>query len=55
MMGIELISAENSGLYGVTAVYLVTISELMHWTLRQSLLVESLMLSAARIMKFKEF
>ena len=35
MMGIGLISNENSGLYGATVVYLVTIVSLSQWTLNQ--------------------
>ena len=53
MMGISLISAEDSGLYGVTAVYLITICEFMQWILRQIILVESLMVSAARILQLR--
>jgi len=55
LMGISQISAANSGLYGVTIVYLITISDVMQWILRQVILVESLMVSAERILKFDEF
>lgn len=54
MMGINLIDAEDAGLYGVTAVYLITISEFMQWILRQTILVESLMVSAARILQLRD-
>ena len=39
MMGIGLITTENSGLYGVSIVYLITISDVMQWILRQVILV----------------
>ena len=54
-MGIGLISPENSGLYGVTAVFLVTISDFMQWVLRQMILWNSLMASAQRILHFRDF
>jgi uncharacterized membrane protein len=55
LMGISQITAANSGLYGVTIVYLITISDVMQWILRQLILVESLMVSAERILQFDEF
>ena len=55
MMGIGLISAENRALFGVTAVYLITICDLIQWILRQIILVESLMVSAERILQFQHF
>ena len=39
MMGISMINAESKGLYGVTIVYLITISDVMQWILRQIILV----------------
>ena len=55
MMGISLISFEERGLYGVTAVYLITICDMTQWILRQVILVESLMVSAERVLQFQLF
>jgi ATP-binding cassette, subfamily C (CFTR/MRP), member 4 len=46
MMGIAQTNSTNAGLYGVTVVYLITISDVLQWILRQIILVESLMVSA---------
>ena len=55
MMGAALISVQDRGLYGVTAVYLITICDMMPWILRQIILVESLMVSAERVLQFQLF
>lgn len=48
MVGIYQSSTENSGLYGVTVIYLVSFSELFQWLLRQAITTESLMISYER-------
>ena len=53
VMGIAQISPEDGALYGVTVVFLITISEYLHWILRQIILVESLMVSAERILQIE--
>jgi Na+-translocating ferredoxin:NAD+ oxidoreductase RnfA subunit len=55
MIGIAQSNPSNSGLYGVTVVYLITISDVFQWIMRQMILVESLMVSAERILQFDHF
>ena len=43
------------GQFGVIILYLFFISQAVSWSLRQALLVESLMVSAQRILQFKYF
>jgi hypothetical protein len=47
-VGIHQSSIADSGLYGVTVIFLVQFSELLQWFLRQTITVESLMLSSER-------
>jgi ABC-type multidrug transport system fused ATPase/permease subunit len=47
-VGIQQTSSINSGLYAVTVIFLVQFSELLQWFLRQTIAVESLMLSSER-------
>ena len=47
-VGIQQSSSINSGLYGVTVIFLIQFSELLQWYLRQAITVESLMLSSER-------
>ena len=51
VIGITQLSSADVGLYGVTVVYLITISEYLSWILIQIILVESLMVSAERILE----
>ena len=39
IMGVTQINQENKGLYGITVVYLLTISEYLQWILRQMIVV----------------
>lgn len=48
MVGIYQSTTDNSGLYGVTVIYLVSFSELFQWLLRQAITTESLMISYER-------
>lgn len=47
-VGIQQSSSTNGGLYAVTVIFLVQFSELLQWFLRQTITVESLMLSSER-------
>jgi hypothetical protein len=44
-VGIQQSSSNNSGLYGVTVIFLIQFSENLQWILRQYITAESLMLS----------
>lgn len=55
LLGILFLKDESAHLYGITVVYLVTISDSFQWILRQIVLVESLMISAVRILQFENF
>ena len=48
-MGIANTTPENSGLFGVTIVYLTNLSAVFQWTLKQMIATEGLMVSAQRI------
>ena len=48
-LGVARTTPENSGLFGVTVVYLTTLSEVFQWTLRQIIATEGIMVSAQRI------
>ena len=50
LMGVAIINTQDKGLLGITIVYLVLISEFSHWILKQLLLIESLMVSAKRML-----
>ncbi len=48
MVGIYQSTTDNSGLYGVTVIYLISFSEVFQWLLRQAITTESLMISYER-------
>ena len=48
MVGIYQFTIDNSRLYGVTVVYLISFSELFQLLLRQAITMESLMISYER-------
>ena len=48
-LGVSQTNPENSGFYGATVLYLVSISELFQWTLKQIIATEGIMVSAKRM------
>ena len=48
-LGVSQTTPENSGLYGVTLLFLVSLSSLLEWTLKQIIATEGIMVSAKRI------
>jgi hypothetical protein len=54
-MGIVCIEAEDRSLYGVTVVYLVSITEFLYYIIEQIILVESLMVSGQRMLEIEKF
>ena len=54
-MGVEVLHHTNTGHYGVAIVYLIKISELLQWILRQTITTESYLVSAQRLLQFQKF
>ena len=55
ILGVAYSTKENSALYAVFAVYLLSVSERFQWLLRQFIAVQSFMVSAERMLQFENF
>ena len=47
-IGIAVVTPETAGLYGVSVVFLIQISDFISWFLRQIIVLESMMVSVER-------
>ncbi len=48
IIGIAVVTKENAGLYGVSVVFLIQVSDYLQWFLRQIISLESLIVSVER-------
>lgn len=48
LIGIAVVTKENAGLYGVSVVFLIQVSDYLQWFLRQIISLESLIVSVER-------
>lgn len=54
IIGIYVVTPETAGLYGVSVVFLITVSDYLQWFLRQLVAMESLMVSVERTFQITE-
>ena len=54
IIGIAVLDPDNPGLYAVSVVFLIQISDYLQWFLRQIITMESLMVSVERAGKITE-
>lgn len=52
LLCLYMLDPHKSHLYSVSVIYFITISEGIQWLLRQFIVVEGLMVSAERILRF---
>lgn len=50
LIGIAVVTPQTAGLYGVSVVYLIQISDYLQWFLRQIINMESMIVSVERAM-----
>jgi len=55
VLGIHVLHQTNTGHYGVAVLYLITVSEVLQWILRQMICLESYLVSAQRILQFDSY
>ena len=51
-MGVAQTTPQNSGLYGVTIIYIVNLGDVFQWVLKQIIATGGIMISAERIRAF---
>ena len=54
-LGVEVLHNTNAGHYGVAVLYLIKISEMLQWVLRQMISTGSYLVSAQRLLQFSKF
>lgn len=48
VMGVAIVSPETAGLYGVSVIFLIQITDIISWILRQIIVLEGMMVSVER-------